>query len=278
MNLGQLLEKILPIQVEGIATGGSTSTVVDSDLVGKYDTDAFKDGLVFIHSTTDGLAPVNEFSIATAYADSTGTFSVSPSLTTAVGAGDYYSIADPQFRKAPAIRIVNETLRDFGIISLTDTSLTASANTLEYTLPLALKAWPLDKVEIGNTTDGFEEVNDWYVVPATAGSQAKLVFNSQPRYDGTTASNQTLRIWYRDYHPVVDTYDDKIAETIPEARAVKECKFALQKYIMERDSDFSKESLQKLGMFQQDLVDARTNHRVNVPDKKLSKFIDIGRM
>lgn len=274
MNLGQLLEKVLPISLEGKATDGSTTTIVDTDLIGKYDTDAFKDGIAFIHSTTDGLSPVSQFSILNAYADGTGTFTVATAYSATVGAGDYYSIADPQFRLIPVLRVVNDALREFGIISLVDTSLTTS-EALEYTLPLALKARPLDKVELGNTTDGFEELSDWYVLPATGGTQGKLVFNTQPDYDGSTASNRTLRIWYKDYHPVVDTYDDYISETIPEARAVKECKAALQKYIMERDSDFSKEAMQKYGLYQNDLQEARNLHRINLPNRKVTKFLNI---
>lgn len=275
MLLGQLLEKILPIQIEGKATSGSTTTIGDTNLIGKYDTDAFKDGIAFIHSTTDGLAPTGQYGTVTGFVDATGVFTIDTTLTAVVASGDYYSIADPQFTIIPLLRVVNDALRDFGLIALVDTSITSAADTLEYSLPLALKAFPLDRVELGNVTDGWHELNDWYVLPATGGAQGKIVFNSQPAYDGSTAANETFRLWYRSYHPTVDTYEDTISETIPEARAVKECRVALQKYMMERDSDFSKEALQKLGMFNNDLQESKRTQLVNVPNRKLSKFLSV---
>lgn len=275
MILGQLLEKILPIQIEGVCTGGTTGTIVDSSLSGKYDDDSFKDALAFIHSTTDALAPQNQFSVVSGYVDSTGTFSVGTAFSAAVGSGDYYSIADPQYQKARVLRVVNDCLRDFGIISLVNTSLTGLADTLEYTLPVALKAFPLDRVEIGNADDGWEESGDWYVVPAAGGSTGKLVFNSQPSYDGATATNQTFRIWYRDYHPAVTAYGDYISETIPDARVIKECKLALYKDMMEKNSDMSPASLQRLAILQQDQQIAEVKHRINTPDRKISKFLNI---
>jgi hypothetical protein len=275
MNLGQLLEKVLPIQLEGKATGGTTTTIPDSSLPGTYDDDAFKGALAFIHTTTDGAAPQNQYGTVTGYADSTGTFTIDTTLTATVGAGDYYSIADPQYKLAPVLRVVNDALRNLGVISLVDTSLTTAADTLEYTLPLALKAFPLDKVELGNATDGWEELSDWYVLPATAGTQSKLVFNAQPDYDSTTAANRTLRIWYKDYHPAVSTYSSYISETIPEPRAIYECKLALHKWMIEKNSDYSSESMARLQLLQGDQMTSKMENRINVAQRKISKFISI---
>lgn len=276
MILGQLLEKILPIQLEGTATDGATSLIIDSSLSGIYDDDSFKGALAFIHSTTDGLTPQSQFSSIISYADSTGTFSLSPALTGTVQSGDTYSIADPQFKKPSVLRVINDCLRNFGIISLVDTSLTTAYNTLEYSLPLALKAFPIDKVELGSTTFGFDELSGgWYVLPAAAGSQAKLVFDRQPVYDSSVPSNCTLRIWYRDYHPALSIYSDKISETIPDKRIIDECRLALQEYLMEKNSDLSQEALQKLGILQRKQSDSSVTQRINVPNRKISRFLPI---
>jgi hypothetical protein len=275
MNLGQLLEKILPIQLEGKATGGTVGTIVDSTLPGTYDDDSFKGSLAFVHSTTDGLAPQNEFAAISAFVDSTGTFTVDANLGAVVGAGDYYSIADPQYKKAPVLRIVNDTLRAFGIISLVDTSLTTSYNTSEYALPLALKAFPIDKIEVGSATYGWDTLNGWYVVPAAAGSQATIVFETLPPYDRTTPSNNTLRIWYRDYHPALTIYSDKVSETIPDKRVIDECKLALQEWIMEKNSDLSPEALQRLGILQRKQAESEVKQRINLPNRKISRFLSI---
>ena len=275
MNLGQLLQKILPIQLERVATSGGTSFVADSALPGSYDDDTFKDALLFISKTGSGNAPQDEFQVITSYVDATGRFNLDSVFSSTAGGGDSFAVADPQYPKAPVLRVVNNCLRNFGIISLVDTSLTAVKNQLEYTLPLALKAFPLDRVEIGSTTYGFEETQDYYVLPAAAGSQAKLVFNSQPRYDTTTPSNNTLRIWYRDYHPALSVYSDKVSETIPDKRVIDECKLALQEWMMEKNSDLSQEALQKLGILKQKQAESKVEQRINVPPRRISKFLSI---
>lgn len=275
MNLGQLLRKILPIQLEGKVTGGSTTTIVDSTLPGQYDDDAFKGALAFIVTSTDGLAPQNEFSVISAYVDSTGTFTVDAAYSAAPQAGDYYAIADPQFTKAPVLRVIGDALRNLGVISLVDTSITTAGDTLEYSLPLALKAFPLDRVEIGNSLEGWQELTDWYVIPAAAGSQSTLVFNSQPNFDTESPSNYTLRIWYKDYHPAVSAYSDYISETIPEPRLIHECKLALQEWLIEKNSDYSQEALTRLSLLQNKQAVARVENRINAAQRKISRFLPI---
>lgn len=275
MNLGQLLSKILPIQLEGKATGGSVSTIIDSALPGTLEDDAFKGALAFIQASTDGAAPESEFAVITAFAESTGTFTLDANLSAAAAAGDFYAVADPQFSKVAVLRLVNDALRNFGIISLVDTSLTTSYNTLEYTLPLALKNFPIDRIEIGNTLKGFGEVTNYEVIPAAAGVAAKLVFNSQPNYDSNVPGNCTLRIWYRDYHAELDTYEDKVSETIPDKRIIDECRLALFEYIMEKNSDQSESAMRRLSVLQRKQMDSQLNQRINVPNRRISKFLSI---
>ena len=275
MNFGQLLQKVLPIQAEGKATNGSMSTIVDSSLPGTLEDDAFKGALAFVQSTTDGAAPEAQFAEVTAFAESTGTFTLDANLTAAVAAGDYYAIADPQFTRAAVLRVINDAIRNFGIISLVDTSLTTAYDTLEYTLPLALKNFPIDRVELGNVTDGFGEVTNYEVIPAAAGTQAKLVFHSQPKYDSVTPALCTLRIWYRDYHAELSAYSDKVSETIPDKRIIDECRLALFEYLMEKNSDLSEASMRKLSLLQRKQAESEVKQRINVPNKRISKFLNI---
>lgn len=275
MNFGQLLHKVLPIQLEGVATNGSQSTIADSSLPGTLEDDAFKGALAFVLQTTDGAAPEAEFGVVSSFAEGTGTFTLSANLTAAVGAGDYYAVADPQFPKATVLRVVNNALRNFGIISLVDTSLTTAYNTLEYTLPLALKNFPIDRIELGNAVDGYAEVTNWEVIPAAAGVQAKLIFNSQPNYNAVTPALCTLRIWYRDYHPELAAYSDKVSETIPDKRVIDECRLALFEDLLERNSDQSDAALRKLAMLQRKQAESEVKQRINVPNRRISKFLNI---
>lgn len=275
MNLGSLLVQSLPIVLEGKAsTNGTTSTIVDTALTGKFDDDSFKEALVFIRKTTDGLAPQDQFSVLTGFVDSSGTFTFSPAVTAASGSGDYYAIADPLFQLVTVQRLVNQALRRMGILSLIDTSLTTSSNTLEYTLPLRLKAFPLDKLEIGNTTDGWEENQDFYVLPAASGVQSKLVFNSQPRYDSNVAANCTIRIWYKDYHEELDTYEDVLNENVPEPLAIQYVKNEIMEWQMGQGR-LSEEQLRRFQIQRGDLAQSRQDNRINSANKKISKFLSI---
>jgi hypothetical protein len=275
LNLGQLLLKTLPIQLEGKVTSGAAGTIVDSALPGTLDDDAFKGALAFISQSTDGLAPESEFAVVSAFAEGTGTFTLDANFTAVAAAGDFYAVADPQFAKVPTLRVINDALRNFGIISLVDVSLTAANNTLEYTLPLAIKSFPIDRIEIGNAVDGYAEITNYEVTPALPGTQAKLIFQSQPSYDSANPGNGTLRIWYRDYHPKLDSYDDKVSETIPDKRVIDECKLALYEYLVEKNSDLSEDALRKLNMLQNKQANSEVKQRINVPNRRISKFLNI---
>jgi hypothetical protein len=277
VNFGQLLQKVLPLQVEGEATGGAVGSVQDALLSGRFDDDSFVGSLVFIPATTDGNAPQGEFNEVQSYSDATGTFVLRDNFSAAVQGFDSYAIADPQYKKEPVFRVINDTLRAFGIIALADTSLTTLPQTLEYTLPLALKQFPIDRIEIGNTTDGFGEISpaSWYVLPAAPGVQGKLVFNSQPKYDQDTPGNCTLRIWYRDYHEAVSVHSDPIAETIPDKRVIDECKLALFEWLMEKNSDLSEEARVRLGILQRKQAESEVKHRINNPSRRISSFLNI---
>jgi hypothetical protein len=90
---------------EAAATGGSTTTVVDTNLPAKFgivnnrldaDTDFFNGCRVLISQDAGGsnAAPENETSIVTGYNESSGTLTVSPAFSAAVAASDYYKIQD----------------------------------------------------------------------------------------------------------------------------------------------------------------------------------------
>lgn len=76
--------------VEGVATGGTTSTILDTSLF-RYPDDYFVGAQVWIEDA-DGAAPEDETSYVTDFANSTGTLTLLPVLTAEVDSGDTYHI------------------------------------------------------------------------------------------------------------------------------------------------------------------------------------------
>lgn len=270
MNLGQLLVQSLPIVLEGKITSGDANSIADTSLIGKYDDDSFKEALLFIRVTTDGLAPQDQYSIISAYVDSSGEFTVSPDLSASVGAGDYYAIADPIWNLYTVLRLIDKAFRKRGIISLTNESLTVAANTLRYNLPEALWAYPIEKVEIGNNTDGFTAVGGWKKIhPTTTTGTHVLEFDSQPLED------ETIRIWYKGIHDTLNTYDDNISHTIPDALAIDWVKTELFEYLLEKEGRLSDEMMRRYQIQRGDSAAVRSENRIQSTNKPISKFLNI---
>ncbi|MFA6046469.1 MAG: hypothetical protein WC718_15900 [Phycisphaerales bacterium] len=75
----------------GTATGGTTSTLVDTRLA-RFANDFFNGADLYVKTTTDTLAPQGEAVFVTDFVAATGTLSVSPAFTVAPGAGDTYQL------------------------------------------------------------------------------------------------------------------------------------------------------------------------------------------
>src|SRR3990167_4855959 len=98
------------------ATGGSTTTVVDSTLSGKFSDGFMVDGALFIVRDAGGAsaAPEGEFNRLSAYVDSTTTFTVDTAFTTAPASGDLYGYASQLFPLQQAIQAANDGLMLLG--------------------------------------------------------------------------------------------------------------------------------------------------------------------
>lgn len=77
--------------VEGTASSGSTTTIVDTDLV-RFANDYWNGAQVYIATDTAGQAPQTETAWVTDFVQSTGTLTFAPALTAAVGASDTYQL------------------------------------------------------------------------------------------------------------------------------------------------------------------------------------------
>jgi hypothetical protein len=216
MNLFDVLEEVykrLGQWNESVATGGTTTTIVDSKLAGEGSDDDWVEGAAFIVYDAAGAsaAPEGELRRISDYTDSSGTFTVDTAFSAAPAAGDRYAYTSSYFPYQTMISIVNTALQGLGDIPVVDENISTAAGQTEYELSTTLKRYPPYQVLIqGNTSDSNDnawiEKSDWYYEPATAGSSAYLVFKRQP------TSGRTLQVWYRVPHPYVQAATDSIYE------------------------------------------------------------------
>jgi len=216
-------------QTKGLlATGGSTTTVVDTSLSDGYQDDSFNGYTAFVtrDSAGAGAAPEGEYKAVSDYVASTFTLTTA-AFTIAVAAGDSITLArGSQYPLQDAIRLCNLALQKLGVISLPDTSLTSAASQTEYDLPVALKRDDLINVmyNLGSDTDDnrWQEI-EYDVQPAAPGTAGKLVIPQIP-------SGKTIRILYNGRHPTVNSYDDPISEYIHPGLAIAACSLEVARW------------------------------------------------
>jgi len=284
MILGYLLEQVYSalgfVKLQSIATGGSATTIVDTSLATRFGTNAFKKHLFFISKTTDGAAPQGQFGILPTahYVASTWTFTI-PTVTAAVGAGDIYTIMKPTIELYEMLSQINIGMALLPPVRLSDTSLTGTVNTLEYTLPVATKGYPIQEIWIGNATDGYKQNTDYRVRPATGGSTETLVFGSQPGYDSTTASNETINIIYLGKQTTLSTYSDTISEKYPDELVISACVYtALRYYMIKKGLMINRRWTPILQEYEKRYNRATVEHPVRTLPASQPKTINFGRM
>jgi len=196
--------------VRTTATGGSTTTFVDTKFEDRWDDDSFKDGTCIVVRDTGGVAPEGQFARISGYTASTFTGTVDTALTVAIASGDELMIVQPLYPLVELRRLANCALQNLGGIQKWDESLTTVASQLEYALPTAFKFRAPSRVYVQTDTtyDAWKEIFDWRVQPAAPGSSAALILNTSR--DG----GYKIGLWGIDTHPTVYAYDDPIDESI----------------------------------------------------------------
>jgi hypothetical protein len=224
----------LGIVEEGIATGGSTTTVVDSDDRTEAD-DYWNGGTVWMirDSAGAGAAPEGEYSVISDFANSTGTITLRDTLTAAVASGDRYAAGRKWVPLHIIIQKVNQALIALGPIPYTDTtSITIASNQTEYSLPIAanrklLKVYlQLDKTDADDNL--WVEIVNWEVEKADPGNADTLILPAQ--YD----SGYALKLVYLRTHPELYTSSSVLSEHVPVERVVYPAILACLRYRKQR--------------------------------------------
>lgn len=255
------------------ATGGSTTTVLDSKQTGAHSDDDWKNGVLIVISADDA-APEGEYQRISAYSDNNGTFTLESALGSAIVSGDTIGFSSDHYPFRTLIELANAGLRSLGDIALVDTTtLDASAGTTEYAASLAWKRRrPLMIDYQGNTgavgDNQWIRVYDWEMVPALPNATGLIVFNEELPQD------RDIRIWYVDSHPRVSVFSDVISETIAPELAVAATVERALRWQNSRQGGGDPFLLARWNDAKIDLARARVNFPIWTP-RRISKLMKV---
>lgn len=212
-NLLQDAFRKIGISTTGVATGGSTTSVIDTLIGDRYTDNDMVGGSMFIVRDAGGAsaAPENEWGVISEYVQSSNTFTI-PTLTAAVGAGDTYMFTMPFISLYEMLELANQALKSLGDIASVYSTFTTASQQTEYALPVVLKRKDIIRIDVQthlNDSDDnrYEPVSNWDIIPAAPGSTGLLVIPQYP-------SGYTIRIIYNGIHPTLTAYNSPISETI----------------------------------------------------------------
>ena len=213
----------LGIVSEGTATGGSTTTIVDTngrkEVAGYWAGTGDNTGTIWITYDAGGLAgaPQGEYGKVTAFSTNTSTITFRPTATTAVASGDEYAVAKKRYPLYILIQCVNQALHDLGTIPYTDiTTITMAASQSEYTLPTGSK---IDVREVFYQTNAdsndncWTPVYDWKIQHEDIGSENTLILP-------TNLAGYDVKVVYMAVHPTLRTYSSQISENVHPDRII----------------------------------------------------------
>jgi hypothetical protein len=207
----------LGIVRQSTATGGSTNTIVDTNLLATLDDDYYNLGTYWITDTTDDAAPEKESGVIASFVGSTGTATLQDAVSAVVAAGDKFAMAVPRYKLYELVQQINNALYVDGYVPHTDVSLTTVADQREYTLP---QAATLDLRDVLIYTNGDSDLNipkpayNWVIRYSTTGSQDTLVLNED------YPAGQTMELVYAAQHEDLEVSSDKLNDAIHPDRVV----------------------------------------------------------
>lgn len=175
--------------VEGIATGGTTTTLIDTAGLALLPDDYFNSGKkglgsIWVHYDAGGAgaSPENEYRTISDFVQSTKTITVPTAFSAAPASGDWYAALRGRYPLQYLIMHLNRAIRYYYPRQVVvDTASIVPANgTLEYSLPSTdVRVIKVEQV-INTTTNEKKTISGWAIKKTAAGTADKLVFYDQP--------------------------------------------------------------------------------------------------
>lgn len=220
-NLTYLVAVKLGTVLEGIATGGSATTVIDLNDRLEAD-DYWNRGTVWIlrDAAGAGASPEGKYSIVNDFVKATAVITLRDTVTDGVAAGDKYGVGKRRYPLHILIQKINDALRGMGQIPLTDFTLVSVAGQSEYSLPSPNMGLDLRDVAIQQIQDSddneWDSLYDWDLQKSPTGTADKIIIRSP------IATGKTIRLTYMDYHGTLNIYTDRLNDNVHTDRVVIE--------------------------------------------------------
>lgn len=216
------LARRLGLTTAGVATGGNTTTLIDT--VSRNEPDDFWNGgtaWLLYDAGGAAAAPEADYRTISDFTNSSSTVAVSAawSSSSSAAAGDRYALATKLVPIGNLIELLNEALRDLGPIPTVDkATITTAAAQTEHSLPVAAnldlrRVWFQNETSDANDNQWTEIYNWW--VERTATGTADLLHTE---YQYTSGS--LLMLEYMAHHATLNVTTDKLNESIPLERVI----------------------------------------------------------
>lgn len=214
---------------EGLATGGSATTLIDTNRRTEPD-DYWNLGTVWILKDAGGAgaAPQAEYAEITDFelATNKATFTT---LTAAVGAGDKYAIATDAVPLQTIVQKINNALMDIHYPVSDTTTVVIVDDTTEYTLPVGADVREVWVQTNDDSNDNvWMKVYNWEIGESAAGVGDTLILPYQ--FD----PNYTCKIVYVTRHADLVLAADKLHENIPPILVVYKATLACYEWLKAR--------------------------------------------
>lgn len=208
----------MDLLTEGIASGGTDTTIIDADAtgtkeIGGREDDYFNGGIAGISydQAGAGAAPQGEFSEVSDFVQTNPTITLQDALTVAVAAGDHYWVSKRRFAWTRIRQALNTVLDDIEVRSEDTTTITTAAQQTEYDLPANVKQLREVYIQatIGDPNDNdWKPWNAWEVIKTGIGTANKLLLTQQP------PTGRVLRLVFSGPHPPLRIYSSQLDEDI----------------------------------------------------------------
>jgi hypothetical protein len=259
-ELGQL--------TEGVATGGSTSTILDANERTDKDDDYWNGGTAYVvyDAAGAGAAPEGEFSFISDFTKTTGTIALRTTLTAAVAAGDWYAVAKKRYSLYKVTECINAALQRFGdIVTIDTTSLDTAASQTELTLPVAASV-DLREVWIqGRVSDDDDnkwiKIHNWRTKKTAGGTGDTLILPVQ------YVADRDIMLVYLAPHAQVRVASATIDESVPVDRLVYEAALRCLMWRFSKVGDGDPRLVEQIVDMRQLVAEARVMHPHKKPRK-----------
>ena len=208
----------LGLAKEGVATGGSTTSLVDTLMRTEPD-DYWNNGTVWVLRDAGGAeaAPEGEYAVITDFVQSTSTMTIQ-TLTAAIAGGDRYGCMMRYIPLDVIIQQINDALMLLGTIPYADkVSITIENNKTEYALPIASKqdlreVWLQTNLDL--TDNQYVKLYNWKVEQADPGAAPRLILPEQ------YTAGYALKLVYMANHPAMLVATATLSEFVPVERVI----------------------------------------------------------